>query len=139
MSKSNLTETDVLEYFFNASAFSWDAITNLWISLHTASCGEASAQSTNEATYTGYTRIGVARSSTGWTVSGNQASNAALIQFPICTGGADTLTDVSIGTASAASAGSEQILYTGGLNSDLSVSNGIQPQFSIGALTVEED
>ncbi|MCC7043567.1 MAG: hypothetical protein IT183_06880, partial [Acidobacteria bacterium] len=47
-----------------------------------------------------------------------------------------TLTHVAIGTA-ASSTG--QILYSGALNSSLTVANLIQPQFAAGALTVSED
>jgi len=136
MSKGNTTENDVLGYIFNATAFSWNANTDLYISLHTADPGEAGNQTTSEATYTSYARVTVARSAGGWTVSGNTASNAALIQFPQCTGGSNTLTHVAIGTASG---GAGQILYSGALNSSLSVSNLIQPQFAIGALQIQED
>ena len=62
MSKSNVTENDVLNYVFKKTAFPWDAITNLYVSLHTADPGEAGDQTTSEATYTGYARIAVVRS-----------------------------------------------------------------------------
>ena len=74
------------------------------------------------------------RSGSGWTVTGNTCTNDALIQFPQCTGGTNTITHVSISPAS-----STQILYSGALNSSLAVSNGIQPQFAAGALSVTED
>lgn len=95
MSKGNTTENDVLGYIFNATAFSWNANTDLYISLHTADPGEAGNQTTSEATYTSYARVTVACSAGGWTVSGNTASNAALIQFPQCTGGSNTLVFIS--------------------------------------------
>lgn len=136
MSKGNTTENDFLEYVFKATAFSWNANTNLYISLHTADPGEGGSQTTNEATYTSYARVTVARSGVGWTVTGNTAENAALIQFPQCTGGSNTITHVAIGTATS---GVGQILYSGALNSSLSVSNLIQPQFSAGALQIQED
>lgn len=136
MSKGNTTENDVLEYVFKATAISWDASTDLYLALHTADPGEGGNQTTSEATYTSYARVAVARSGSGWTVSGNQASNAALVQFPQCTGSSSTCTYVSIGTASS---GSGQILYSGALNSSLAVTTNIQPQFSIGALTITED
>ena len=136
MSKGNTTENDILAYVFNATAFSWDANTNLYVSLHTADPGEAGNQTTNEATYTSYARVTVARTSGGWTVSGNTASNTALIQFPQCTGGTNTITHVAVGTASS---GTGQILYSGALTASLAVSSGIQPQFAAGALTLTED
>lgn len=136
MSKSNTTENDFMLYTFNGTAISWDGNTNLYVSLHTADPGEAGNQTTSEATYTSYARVTVARTSGGWTVSGNQASNTALIQFPQCTGGSNTITHVVVGTAVS---GAGQILYSGSLTSPLSVSSGIQPQFSIGALVITED
>ena len=136
MSKGNTTENDFLEYTFKGTAISWDANTYLYLSLHTADPGEGGNQTTSEATYTSYARVGVVRSGSGWTVSGNQASNAALVQFPQATGGTNTITYVAVGTAST---GTGQVLYSGALNSSLSVSSGIQPQFAIGALTITED
>ena len=136
MSKGNTTENDILEYVFKATAFSWNAIGNLYLSLHTADPGEAGSQTTSEATYTSYDRVAVVRSGSGWTVSGNTASNAALVQFPQATGGSNTITYVAVGTASS---GAGQILYSGALNASLAVSSGIQPQFAIGALTLTED
>jgi hypothetical protein len=138
MSKSNDTEMDVLNYVFKATAFPWDANTNLYISLHTSDPGEAGVQTTNETAYTNYARVVVARSGSGWTVSGSQASNAGLIQFPQCGAvpGA-AITHVAIGTVALPGAG--QILYSGALNSPLAIANLIQPQFAINSLIVAED
>ena len=136
MSKSNTTENDFMLYTFNGTAISWNGNTNLYISLHTADPGEAGNQTTSEATYTSYARVTVARTSGGFTVSGNQASNTALVQFPQCTGGSNTITHVAVGTATS---GTGQILYSGALTSSLAISSGIQPQFSIGALVITED
>ncbi len=136
MSKSNTTENDLMEYIFKATAFSWNGLTNLYIALHTADPGEAGDQTTSEANYTSYARVAVARSGSGWTVTGNQATNAALVQFPQCTGGSSVCTHLSIGTAAS---GAGQILYSGTLSSSLTVTNGIQPQFNAGSLTVAED
>jgi hypothetical protein len=58
-----------------------------------------------------------------------------LLQFPQCGATGATVTHVSIGTASS---GAGTILYSGALNSSLSVANLIQPQFAAGALTVTE-
>ena len=136
MSKSNTAELDFLNYVFKATAFSWNAISNLYVSLHTSDPGDAGDQTTNEATYTGYARVTVSRSGTGWTVSGGSAINAALLQFPQCTGGSNTITHVGIGIAST---GAGQLIYSGALSSPLSVSNLIQPQFAAGSLSITED
>ena len=134
MSKSNTTENDLIAYIFKATAIPWAAATQLDIHLHTADPTDAGTSATSEATYTSYAAVTVNRNAGAWTVSGNQASNAALIQFPQCTGGSNTITHVSITPN-----GSTQILYSGTLTSSLSVSNGIQPQFDIGALVITED
>lgn len=135
MSKSNTTETDILAKVFQATELSWDANTNLYVSLHTADPGDSGSQTTSEATYTSYARVAVARDATGWDVSGDTASNDDLLQFPQATGGNNTITHVAIGTASN---GAGQIIYSGALNSSLTVSNGIQPQFAPNALTITE-
>ena len=143
MSKGNTFENDWLLLIFNATAIANIAdnagsspLTNLYVALHTADPGEGGSQTTSECAYTSYARVAVARSGSGWTVSGNTASNAALIQFPECTGGSETITYVSIGTATS---GTGKILYSGALTASRSVSSGIQPQFAIGALQVTED
>lgn len=134
MSKSNATETSLLSYIFTNVAPSWDAVTDLDVHLHVADPGEGGTSATSPATYTSYAPVTVSRSATDWTVSGNTVTNDNLIQFPQCTGGSNTITHVSITPA-----GSTQILYSGALNSSLAVSNGIQPQFAAGALSITED
>lgn len=136
MSKGNTTENDVLIKIFQATELSWDANTDLYISLHTADPGEGGSQTTSECAYGSYARQAVARDATGFDVAGNTASNDDLIQFPQCSSGSETITYVAIGTASS---GAGQILYSGALSSSLAVSTGIQPQFAASALTITED
>ena len=136
MSLGNTTENDICLLLFNATALSWNANTDLYVSLHTADPGEGGNQQTNEATYTSYARVTVARSGSGWTVSGNTATNAALVQFPQATGGTNSITHVAIGTAAS---GTGQIIAKGALSSPLSVSSGIQPQYAIAALSFSID
>lgn len=136
MSYGNATETDINAKIFKNTALPFDAITDLYLALHTADPGEAGSQTTSEATYTSYARVAVVRSAVGWTVSGATVENAALVQFVTCTGGSNTITHVSIGTVSS---GAGQILVSGALSSSLSVSTGIQPQFSAGALVFTLD
>jgi hypothetical protein len=131
MSLGNTTENDICLLLFNGTALSWNSNTDLYISLHTADPGEGGNQTSSEATYTSYARVAVARSGSGFTVSGNTATNAALIQFPQATGGSNTITYVAIGTASSSTG---QIIASGALSASLSVSSGIQPQFSAGEL-----
>lgn len=136
MSFGNTTETDILRKIGNNTALPWDAITDLYLSLHTADPGEGGSQTTSEAAYTSYARIPVARTSGGWTISGATMSNTALVQFITATGGSETLTHVAIGTVLS---GAGQILVSGALNASLSVSSGIQPQFSSGQLVFTLD
>lgn len=143
MPKSTSTCNKQLALIFNATA--WTSIadnaasspfTNLYLGLHTASPGVGNDQTTNETAYTNYARIAVIRTTSGWTVpSAGATSNAALAQFAQCGVTGSTVTHVSIGTASS---GAGTVLYQGALSSSLAVANLIQPQFSIGALTVTE-
>lgn len=105
---------------------------SLYIALHTASPAVGGNQSTNEAAYTGYARVAVVRSSSGWTVSGDAYSNTAAINFPACTGGSETETYFSVGTAAS---GAGEVLLFGALTSSLAVSSGITPSFAVGALS----
>lgn len=146
MSKSNSFENSLLQLLFNnvdiANIGDAGGIQNsaaagsLYLALHTADPGEAGDQTTNECAYGSYARVAVARTVGGWTVATNTATNAALAQFPECSGGSETITHVSVGMVSA---GASVILYSGALTASRSVSSGIQPQFAIGALVITED
>lgn len=107
-----------------------------YISLHTASPGEAGDQTTNEAAYTSYARVSVARAAAQWTVVSGVVSNDNAIDFPQATGGLETETDFGIG--SAASAAGNLFMY-GALTASLAVSNGITPSFAAGDLQVTAD
>ena len=143
MAKSTLTCNSVLALIFNATAWanvadnaSSSPFTNLYLSLHTADPGVGNNQTTNEANYTGYARLAVARTTGGWAVPASAAtSNAALAQFAICSAGTNTITHVAIGTASS---GAGTVLYAGALTASRAISAGIQPQFAASALTVTE-
>lgn len=100
------------------------------VALHTADPGLGGSQSTSEVAYTSYARLTIVRSAAGWTVTGASASNAALAQFPTCTGATATATHISVALA----AGASVIVFSGALSSSLAISNTIQPQFAIGAL-----
>lgn len=143
MPKSTATCNSILALIFNGTAWadlaendSSSPLTNLYISLHTANPGVGNSQLTNEAAYTNYARVAVARTTSGWTVpSGGATANAALIQFAQCGASGATVTHVAIGTAAS---GAGTVLYAGALNSSLAVANLIQPQFAAGDLDVTE-
>lgn len=107
----------------------------LFIALHTADPGEAGTQTTNEVAYTGYARVGVARSGSGFTRTGNSISPAANVDFPACTAGSATATHFSIGTLST---GAGVILYKGALSPSIAIAAGVTPRVTT-ASTITED
>ena len=143
MSKSNAFETDLLSLVFNGTAIANLAdnaasspLTSLYLALHTADPGEAGNQSTSEISYTGYSRVAVARTSGGWTITGNSVSPVAAIEFGEMTGGAGgTVTHASIGTASS---GAGKILYSGALTPTIAVATGVIPRIK-NTSTITED
>ena len=146
MSATNAFETALLTLYFNntdhANIGDAAGIQNsatagsFYISLHTADPGETGTQTTSEATYTSYARVAVARSGAGWTISGANVSNAAAVNFPAATGGANTITHFGIGS-DLTTAGN--LFFKGALSASLAVSSGITPSFAIGELDVNID
>jgi hypothetical protein len=126
------TFTEIANLLANASG---SPLTSLYVSLHTANPGATGNQTTSEAAYTSYARVGVVRSSSGWSISGETISNVAAVTFPAATGGSETETYAGVGTLAT---GSGNLLWFGALTSPLSVSSGITPSFAIGALTITE-
>ena len=135
MSFSNSAETSVLEQIFEGTALPWNANSDLYIALYTADPGEAGTAITNEATYGAYARIALSRA-TDFLVSGNQVSNANLEQFIACSSGSNIITYAAIVTTSA---GAGTIIVRAALNSAITVSTGVQPQFSANALVFTLD
>lgn len=140
--KGNTTDANLLKLLFQAIAIANVAdnaagspLTNLFVSLHTADPGPSGDQTTSEATYTGYARVAVARTSSGWSISAQTIQNVGAINFPACTAGSNTITHFAIGTLTS---GAGVLLYSGALSASLSVSAGITPSFAAGALTVTE-
>ena len=106
---------------------------SFFVALHTSTPGQTGNQNTNEAGYSGYARVAVARSVGGWTITGNNpitAENAAAVTFPACIGGSETETFFSFGQATS---GAGVIYGFGALTASLAVSNGITPSFAINA------
>lgn len=146
MSFSNAAENAILLHLFqNLDYASIGDVTGLrsstaagvfYVGLHTADPGEAGTQTTSEIGYTGYARVSVARTSGGWTVSGNAVSNTAAVNFPACTAGSGTATHFSIGTSAS---GAGNLLLSGSLTGSLAISAGITPAFSAGQLQATLD
>lgn len=142
MSKGNTFENDLLKLIFNGDAIAnladnagTSPLTDLYVSLHTADPGEAGDQTTSECAYTSYSRVAVARTSGGWTITDNSVSPAANIDFPAATGGTETATHVGIGTAST---GAGKLLYSGAITPNISISTGVTPRIGTGS-TITED
>jgi hypothetical protein len=147
MSKSNTFESELLGLIFNntdiadigdAGGLQNSATAgSLYVALHTSDPGEAGNATTNEAAYTNYARVAVARTAGGWTVSGSSVTNTAQITFPQCGVTGATITYGSITTDLS---GASKILYSGALSSSLAVANQITPFFAAGTgVTVTED
>lgn len=145
MSKSNTFENDLLQLIFNnvniglvgdaTGLRGSSAAGSLYLSLHTADPAEGGDQSSNEITYTSYARVAVARTSGGFTVTGNAAALAAAIDFPAGTGGSGTATHVGIGTSSS---GAGKLLYKGALTPNIVCGSGITPRVNAGTVVTED-
>lgn len=138
MSLSNAAETAMLTLYFNNTNHanigdatglrSSSTAGSFYLSLHTADPGEAGNQSTSEISYTSYARVAVARSGSGWTISGNSATLASAVSFPASTGGTGgTVTHFGIGSDSS---GTGNLLASGTVTPNIVVSSGVTPQLS---------
>lgn len=140
--KSDFLENGLLALLFNGTSIATIAdnaistpLTTLYVSLHQADPTDAGTQSSNEATYVGYARQAVSRTSGGWVVTGNSVSPAANIDFPISTGGTNSITHWGIGVASS---GSTTLLYAGTCTPTISVVSGVIPRLSTASTITEE-
>lgn len=140
MSKGDTFENDWLKLIFNATTITGIArddaapITTITVALHTADPGETGTQATSETAYTGYARQTVARTSGGWTVTGNSVSPVANIDFPECTASPGAaLTHFSVGTGV-----SNKLLYSGTLSPNVTMAVGVIPRVK-NTSTITED
>ena len=147
MSKTNAYENALLELVFKNTNFALvgdatglrgsSTAGSFYVSLHTSDPGEAGDQTTNETTYGGYARIAVARSGSGFTVTGNSVSPAANIGDTTwdCTSSTATITHFGIGTASS---GAGVLLYKGAISPTISVSTGVTPILTTASAITED-
>lgn len=145
MSKSNAFETAFLSHIFeNADiALVGDATGvrgsttagSLYFSLHTSDPGEAGDQTTNEVAYTSYARVAVARSGSGWTVTGNAVAVDANVTFPAGTGGSGTATYWGLGTSAS---GAGLLLFKGSISPSIVCGSGVTPQLTAGTCVTED-
>lgn len=131
---SDALENDIQKFLFTAVDPAYGA--SLYVSLHTASPGEAGTQATSETTVTGYARVAVARSAAGWAVSGAGVTNAAAINFAAATSGNNSITHIGIGTAAS---GAGKLLHSLPLDTAVPYSTGIAPKIEAGAIAITVD
>lgn len=141
MSFSDAAETAILALIFNATAWANMADnaatspqTNIGVSLHTADPGEAGTASTSEIAYTPYTRVNVARTSGGWTVSGTSPTTVnpvSAISFPAGTGGSGTASYMAAAKSNASPpTGAQAIHMSGTVTPNIVCGSGVTPQLS---------
>jgi hypothetical protein len=110
-------------------------VTDIHLPLATASYGNSSTGSSNEATYTNYARQNLDRNTTDWAAAANGViSNATAVEYPQCGASGNTITSM----ATCKAAGASDVFHYGDLNASIAVSNQIQPRFPIGAITITE-
>lgn len=144
-SKTNSFENDLLLLLFNNTNIAnvgdstglqgSSTAGSFYIALFTGDPTE-SGLSSNECVYTGYARVAVARSTSGWTVTGDTVVNTAAITFGACTGGSETATHFGVCLEDVES--TDDLIYHGSLDSGLAISSGITPEFAAGDLSVTE-
>ena len=134
MSMTNYLENALLELLLNGEPITGLAddaatspLTELYLSLHTSDPGEAGDQTTSEIAYTDYARVAVARTTAGWSVTGNTASPVADVEFPLGTGGGGSATYVGIGTAAS---GAGTLLFVGELAAPIVCGAGVIPRLT---------
>jgi hypothetical protein len=139
--KTTLCDSNLLKLIFNATNWASLAdntattpLTNLYVSLHTATPGVAGTQTTNEAAYTGYARVAVARTTGGWSVVSGVVSPVATITFPAATGGSETETFFGIGSLSS---GAGALYYFGAISPTIAVANGTTPTLTTASTVTE--
>jgi len=136
---SDTFEDNILKLLLNATAISNIAdntatspSTAIWVALHTADPGDTGTQGTNEASYTGYTRIAVARTTGGWVVASGSASPVSAITFPQATStSTGTLTHASLGLSSATTSGI--IIASGAISPNINYQQNTTPSITTGS------
>ena len=131
MSASDYLENALLKLLFNGTAIANIADnagtapkTVLNWALHQSDPGDAGTQATNEASYTGYARVAVARDSTGHTVTGSSMSPTNNVNFPQSTGGSNTATHFDIGVGAS---GASNILVSGTVSPNIVITSTVTP------------
>lgn len=135
---------DILALILNATAIANIAQnngtspdTNFYFSLHTANPGTNDSQATSEISYTGYARVAVPRTTSGFAApSGGVAALASDKDFPTSTGGTGgTVTHVGLGRLQTTAG---KMLYSGAASPNIVVATGTIPRITATTTTVTE-
>lgn len=146
MGKNNFLSNAILKLIFNATAIaniadnaSVSPLTNLFWALHTADPTASGLQNASEATYTGYARVPVARTTAGMTASTTQSTSpVANVDFPIATGPTlPTVVAITFASIGVAVSGATNILYSGPVTPTINVSNGVTPRLTTASTITE--
>lgn len=141
MSKGNTFETDILKLIYNATAIADLAqddgsgpATSIYAALHTSDPGEAGGQNTNETAYTPYARVGVARTSGGWSVASGSVSPVANIDFAECSASAGgAITHFSTGSNV-----SNYLIHSGTVTPNITMAVGVIPRLKTTTAITED-
>lgn len=148
MSKSNAFENDFLKLMFNNVAIAdigdpsglqpSAAAGNFYIAMHTGDPGETgSLQTTNETSYTGYSRLSIPRTTSGFSVTNNIVKLVNNADFGNCTGNpGQPLTHFSIGTNAS---GTSKVLWSGTLVPAVVMAASVTPRIANTSDIVSED
>ncbi|HJT93452.1 MAG TPA: hypothetical protein VJ777_16200 [Mycobacterium sp.] len=139
MGKPTACSNNLLKLIFNATAWAQIAdnaaspTANITVALHTADPGVSGTQSTSEANYTGYARVNVVRTTSGWTASSSASTSpVGAITFGACSAGSNTITYFSVGTGTG-----NAMLYSGTVTPNISVSAGVTPSLTTASTITE--
>lgn len=131
---SNATETNILKLIFTVVEWANIAVntgssplTSIYVGLHTGDPGEAGSMSTSEAAYGSYSRVGVARTTGGWTVTGDHVNPVADITFAQAASGTESETYCSFGKSGS---GAAEILFSGAVTPYIPVATGVTPRLT---------
>jgi len=146
--KSNAFETQFLNHLFVNAAIAnvGDAtglpaaatVGNFFMRLYTSAVVVDDATIGTEASYTGYVSGGVAipRTVAGFTVTGDNVKNAAVILFGLCTAGTNTIRYAALWKNNSSSVVADRLFW--GTTGDLIVSASIAPEFPALEFTITE-
>ncbi len=133
---SDYFENEILDLLFTGSSI--DSIaenaatspsTELWFALHTADPTDSGTQGSNEVSLTGYARVAVARTSSGFSVVNNSVRPAINVDFPQLTSTSTaTANYATIGLASAVTSG--EFIASGSLEPVINLSENVIPRIT---------